>query len=202
MNNYYPQESPIEIRSSDRYSRIGSIICQQEPCVRDEAQTARDIGAPLTSLIESLLTSPPDDVPDTNTDPLGHLFTGKEYMLRAKAKLLYDELSARHQLRDRTVSMLNEQQCKLQSEIWKLERWVPGIKLIEDQKSRLEQELLRLEKDKHDEATKSWKDTTGVKEDLIETVRELRKVQGHQALLAEPVTATQPTSHYTEGLLY
>ena len=69
MNNYYPQKQPIEIQSLDRYSRIGSNIYQKEPRVRDEVQTERDIGASLTALIESLLTSPPDDVPDT-TRPL------------------------------------------------------------------------------------------------------------------------------------
>ena len=202
MNNYYPQEKPTKEPASDRYSRIGSNIYQLEPAVRVEAETERELGAPLTLLIESLLASVTDDMPEANADPLGHLFTGKEYMLRARAKLLHDELSARQKLRDQTVSMLNEQQSKLQSKIWNLERWVDGIPLIEQSKSHLEQEVLKMEKDKHDEATKSWKDTTRVKEDLIETVRELRKLQGHQALLAEPETATQATSHYTEGLLY
>ena len=83
-----------------------------------------------------------------------------------------------------------------------LERWVAGIPLIEDKKSRLEQEILKIEKDKHDEATKFWKDTTGVKDELLETVRELRKVQGHQELLSSPEPETQGTANYTEGFLY
>ena len=162
------------------------------------------MGAPLTSLIESLSQSAQatKSEPTVKDDPLGGLFTGKAYMLQAKAELLYDELASRYTLRDETIVMLNVQQSKMQSEIWNLERWVAGIPLIEDKKSRLEQEILKIEKDKHDEATKFWKDTTGVKDELLETVRELRKVQGHQELLSSPEPETQGTAQYKEGLLY
>ena len=204
MEEHYNHYNSRKHGSLGGCHRVGDLVYRECPIPITEAHEERRMGAPLTSLIESLSQSAQatKSEPTVKDDPLGGLFTGKAYMLQAKAELLYDELASRYTLRDETIVMLNVQQSKMQSEIWNLERWVAGIPLIEDKKSRLEQEILKIEKDKHDEATKFWKDTTGVKDELLETVRELRKVQGHQELLSSPEPETQGTAQYKEGLLY
>ncbi len=98
--------------------------------------------------------------------------------------------------------MMNYEQCKLQGEIWNLERWPLGIQSIESKKAKFESEMLRFEKDKADEATSAWKDAFAVKGDFLEAIAELRKVQSQRSIFAESPEPMPSNTGYGESILY
>ncbi len=135
-------------------------------------------------------------------DPVGGLFEEKEQILRARVKHLADTLASRYGLRDEAMSMMNYEQCKLQGEIWNLERWPLGIQPIEAKKAKLEGDMLRLEKDKADETTTAWKDVFSVKGEFLDAIRDLRKLQSQRSLLGGPIMPLSIDTGYGEDLMY
>ncbi len=161
-----------------------------------------DTGASLGSLVDDLSCSPFAVKLPGEDDPVGGLFEEKEQILRARVKHLADTLASRYELRDGATSMMNYEQCKLQGEIWNLERWPLGIQPIEAKKAKLESDMLRLEKDKADEATTAWKDAFAVKGDFLEAISELRKVQSQRSIFAESPELMPIDTGYGESLMY
>lgn len=164
--------------------------------------TGIETGASLGSLVDDRSCSPFSAKLTGEDDPFGSLFIEKEQILRARVKHLAGTLASRYELKDETMSTLDYEQCKLQTEIWDLERWPPGIPSIEANKAKLEGEMLRLEKDKKDEAASAWKDVFSVKSEFLDAIRELRKAQNQNALFAEPPVSPPIATGYGEGLTY
>jgi len=164
--------------------------------------TGIETGASLTSLVDDLSCSPFSAELSGEDDPFGSLFMEKEQILRARVKHLADTLASRYELKDETISTLNYEQCKLQTDIWDLERWPLGIPQLEGNKAKLQGEMLRLEKDKKDEAASAWKDAFSVKSELLDAIKELRKTQNQNALFAEPPVSLPIATGYGEGLTY
>ena len=164
--------------------------------------TEIDTGASLGSLVDDLSRSPFEVKLWGESDPVGGLFVEKEQILRARVKHLADTLASRQELKDEAISMMNYEQCKLQAEIWELESWPPGIPSIDANKAKLGSELLRLEKEKADEATTAWKDAFAVKGDFLEAISELRKVQSQRSIFAESPALMPINTGYGEDLIY
>ncbi len=161
-----------------------------------------DTGASLGSLVDDLSCSPFAAKLPGEDDPVGGLFEEKEQILRARVKHLADTLASRYELRDEAMSMMNYEQCKLQGEIWNLERWPLGVQPIEAKKAKLEGDMLRLEKDKADETTTAWKDVFSVKGEFLDAIRDLRRLQSQRSLLGDPIMPLSINTGYGEGLMY
>ncbi len=175
-----------------------------EPSTPKQAVSLTDIdtGASLGSLVDDLSCSPFAATLPGEDDPVGGLFEEKEQILRARVKHLADTLASRYELKDKAVSMMDYEQCKLQGEIWNLERWPLGIQPIEAKKAKLESDMLRLEKDKADETTTAWKDVFSVKGEFLDAIRDLRKLQSQRSLLGGPIMPLSINTGYGEGLMY
>jgi hypothetical protein len=164
--------------------------------------TEIDTGVSLASLVDDMSGSPFSARLAGEGDPVEDILIDKEQILRARVKHLADTLASRYELKDKAVSMMDYEQCKLQGEIWNLERWPLGIQPIEAKKAKLESDMLRLEKDKADEATTTWKDVFSVKGEFLDAIRDLRRLQSQRSLLGGPIMPLSINTGYGEGLMY
>ena len=148
-----------------------------ESSINPDQQAGHGLPIHLDALTEDLLGA-------TKTDPLDQFISGKKEFLAKSVEDILGLVYEREQLKYENFSKIDDESCKFGTQLLGLDQWYTGKNSnIDKWKSNLQRDLAALEKEKRFEEVACWRDTTRLRSELREAMKEFDQEKRRETLL-------------------
>ena len=121
---------------------------------------------------------------NTSSDPLGAFLTGKKRFLAKSVEDLLGLLYEREQIKYDSLRKIDYDSAQIKARLFEIDSWRTGINpQIDKTRANIERELLAFEREKRFEEVACWRDTTRLKSELREVLREFDSEKRREAVL-------------------
>lgn len=121
------------------------------------------------------------------SDPLSHFFTAKKRFLSKSVEDILGLIYEREEIKYDNLQKTDYDSCQLKTRLFEIDSWRAGINpQLDKTRGQIDRELMTLEREKRFENVACWRDTTRLKGELREALREFNQEKRKEGLLRNP----------------